>query len=285
MTFQSLSSQLPKLPLVTIGKLQIPEGAWHRPDRIKRKSSYYKGRGKDGRKYAEFKWPLGHEDEAEPHFMQFPLEQYYQPLRNQKEYPPLSLLKLQRLIDIKLLDDKKLIDLAAICNTKRILVNIAHNHYGINLTDEGADSFKAKVHIEVQHATEVAIAVIEKNGGTIQTKFYDRKSLNCATNVKDYFKTGDPIPRVKMPSSDVYEYYTDPKLRGYLVDQKEIDRARFETSQKFGFAYTESPLILARKGKHHIFEHLKPGWVVDLDNKCILKPKDKEYIDFYEFEE
>ena len=91
---------------------------------------------------------------------------------------------------------------------------------------KGADIFKEKVHIEVQHASEVAIAAIEKNGGTISTKFYDRQNILCASNVIDYFKSGQPIPRVKMPPSDVYERYINPKIRGYLADPKDINKAR-----------------------------------------------------------
>lgn len=42
---------------------------------------------------------------------------------------------------------------------------------------QGADIFKAKVNIEVQMASELAIAAIEKNGGVVTTAFYDPRSL------------------------------------------------------------------------------------------------------------
>lgn len=42
---------------------------------------------------------------------------------------------------------------------------------------QGADSFTAKVNIEVQLASELAIAAIEKNGGVVTTAFYDPRSL------------------------------------------------------------------------------------------------------------
>lgn len=42
---------------------------------------------------------------------------------------------------------------------------------------QGADTFKAKVNIEVQLASELAIAAIEKNGGVVTTAFYDPRSL------------------------------------------------------------------------------------------------------------
>ena len=45
------------------------------------------------------------------------------------------------------------------------------------MVEEGADTFKAKVNIEVQLASELAIAAIEKNGGVVTTAFYDPRSL------------------------------------------------------------------------------------------------------------
>lgn len=42
---------------------------------------------------------------------------------------------------------------------------------------QGADIFAAKINIEVQRASEGAIAAIEKNGGVISTGFYDPISL------------------------------------------------------------------------------------------------------------
>lgn len=42
---------------------------------------------------------------------------------------------------------------------------------------QGADIFAAKVNIEVQRASELAIAAIEKNGGVVTTSFYDPRSL------------------------------------------------------------------------------------------------------------
>jgi len=42
---------------------------------------------------------------------------------------------------------------------------------------QGADIFAAKINIEVQRASELAIAAIEKNGGVVTTSFYDPRSL------------------------------------------------------------------------------------------------------------
>jgi len=53
-----------------------------------------------------------------------------------KQYPPLSLLQLQRLVDLGRIDTTEPIDLTTLCNTKVITVNPHLKHYGINLTDE-----------------------------------------------------------------------------------------------------------------------------------------------------
>ena len=53
-----------------------------------------------------------------------------------RQYPPVSLLQLQRLIDLGHLDPEEPIDLTAICNTKTVPVDVSQRHYGVNLTDE-----------------------------------------------------------------------------------------------------------------------------------------------------
>ena len=53
-----------------------------------------------------------------------------------RQYVPLSLLSLQRLVDLGRIDNTQPIDLSAICNTKVVIVDPSKNHYGINLTDE-----------------------------------------------------------------------------------------------------------------------------------------------------
>ena len=42
---------------------------------------------------------------------------------------------------------------------------------------QGTEQFCAKVNIEVQIASEGAIAAIERNGGVITTGYYDPRSL------------------------------------------------------------------------------------------------------------
>ena len=53
------------------------------------------------------------------------------------------------MIDLGRIDPTKPVDLAALCNTRSFLLDVANRHYGFQLTDEGADEFKAKVNLEV----------------------------------------------------------------------------------------------------------------------------------------
>lgn len=53
-----------------------------------------------------------------------------------REYTPVSLLELQRLIDLNWLDTSKLIDITQLCTTKHVNVNPEWRQFGIHLTDE-----------------------------------------------------------------------------------------------------------------------------------------------------
>jgi large subunit ribosomal protein L15 len=57
----------------------------------------------------------------------------------------------------------------------------------------------------------------------------------------------------------LYEYYTDPKNRGYLADPEEVRKARIELAQKFGYQLPEfnddnkKQLLLKQKDPRQIF--------------------------------
>lgn len=100
------------------------------------------------------------------------------------------MLTLQTMIDTNRIDTSKPIDLVSICNTGIFRISPDQYHFGIQLTDEGSDIFKAKVNIEVQWASEAVIAAIEKMGGVITTAYYDQHSLQAMTNVEKFFQRG-----------------------------------------------------------------------------------------------
>ena len=64
------------------------------------------------------------------------------------------------------------------------------------MTDEGSDCFSAKVNLEVQWASEQAIAAVERNGGVITTAYYDILSVKALKNPSEWFKNGNPVPRL-----------------------------------------------------------------------------------------
>lgn len=103
----------------------------------------------------------------------------------------MSLHELQLLIDKRILNPAVPIDLATLCQTHVYKIDAHDNQYGVNLTSEGIDLFKAKVSIEVQHASEEVIAAVERNGGTIRTAYYDIYSVYCLSDPERFFRKGN----------------------------------------------------------------------------------------------
>lgn len=231
--------------------------------------------------------PLGVEGHSTPFYLKIPKEPYYKGHHVRRQYPPLSLLQLQRLIDLGRVDTSQPIDLTVLCNTSVISLDIHNRHYGINLTDEGVDIFQEKVNIEVQWASESTIAAIERNGGVITTKFYDLPCVEAMSNPLYFLRKGVPIPRCKLPPQDAVEYYSSAKNRGYLAKPEEIQEARLELAQKYGYQLpdlTQDPdkdMLLMRKDPRQIWYGLEPGWAINLRDKCVIKPKDPKLEEYY----
>lgn len=230
---------------------------------------------------------MGFETGNNPFYLRFPSEPYYLGHHLRRQYPPLSLAQLQLMIDTDRIDSSKPIDLVQICNTGLYKIKPASKHYGVNLTDEGADDFKAKINIEVQWASEPVIAAIERNGGTITTAFYDTHCLFALTNIKRFFESGEPIPRRMIPPEDAIPYYTDAKFRGYLADPEKISWERLVLAQKYGYTLpkieedADYKMLTARKDPRQVFFGLEPGWVVNLTDRIILKPTEPELKEYY----
>ncbi|XP_052256113.1 39S ribosomal protein L15, mitochondrial-like [Dreissena polymorpha] len=245
------------------------------------------GRGNKGQGQRITLPRLGFEGNNTPFYLQIPKEPYYKGHHLRREYPPLTLHTLQRMIDLGRVDTSQPIDLNAICNSAIYKLNPKDKEYGINLTDEGADIFTARVNIEVQWAEESTIAAIERNGGMITTRFFDFPSLQAIVDPEWFFKKGVPIPRCSLPPKDALEYYTNPEKRGYLADPEKVRHARFELAQKYGYEppdYENGPnaeLFKKQKDPRQIFFGLNPGWVICLKDKVIIKPKDDDYLQYY----
>lgn len=134
--------------------------------------------------------------------------------------------ELQKLFDTDRIDPSKPIDLTQICNTGIYNIKPDSRQYGFQLKDEGIEYFNAKINIEVQHASELVIATIERLGGVIRTAYFDTQALWAMKNTRRFFGKGVPIPRRMLPPQDAVAYYTDPKNRGYLADPEEISKER-----------------------------------------------------------
>lgn len=190
----------------------------------------------------------------------------------------MTMLQLQTLLDTNRLDSQSPIDLTQICNTGLFEIRPDHRHFGIQLTDEGANQFKSKINIEVQHASELVIATIERMGGVIRTAYYDPYSIWAIRNPRKWFEKGVPLPRRMLPPQDAVEYYTDAKNRGYLADPAEVAKERLVLSQKYGYELPviekdeQREMLTQAKDPRQIFFGLNPGWVISVKDKAIIKP-------------
>jgi len=230
---------------------------------------------------------LGFEGGPFPFYLAAPMEDYNKGFHLRRQYPPLSLGDLQLMIDTNRIDTTRPIDLAAICATHLYRCIPAEKHFGVKLTSDGIDCFKAKVNIEVQHADEAVIAAVERNGGVICTAFYDFACVEALVNPETFFKRGYPIPKRLLPPEDAFAYYTDAGNRGYLADPVKVSLERLKLSQKFGYELPDIKkddqftMLSYRKDPRQLFEGLQPGWVVNVKDKVVMKPIDSEYIQYY----
>lgn len=168
------------------------------------------------------------------------------------------------------------------------MLDPSNKQYGVQLTDEGADLFKAKINIEVQWTlSELAIAAIEKNGGVVTTKYYDRDCVYAMANPLKFFSSGKPIPKNGTPPLNAIEFYTSAVNRGYLANPDQIRIERFKLAQKYGYELPDlendplKEMLLKRKDPRQIWHGLEPGWLINLNDETILKPADKEWIEYY----
>ena len=133
----------------------------------------------------------------------------------------------------------------------------------------------------------MAIAAIEKNGGTIVTKYYDINCVRAMENPLKFFKYGKPIPKNGTPPLNAIEFYTSAANRGYLADPEQIKIERLKLAQKIGYElpdFAKEPLkemLSMRKDPRQIWYGLEPGWIVDINDKVILKPTDEKLTEYY----
>ncbi|XP_066575844.1 large ribosomal subunit protein uL15m [Amia ocellicauda] len=245
------------------------------------------GRGHKGERQRGNRPRLGFEGGQVPFYLAIPKYGYNEGHSRRPQYQPLSLNRLQYLIDLGRVDPSQPIDLTQLVNARGVTVQPLKRDYGVNLVEEGADIFAAKVNIEVQMASEAAIAAVEKNGGVITTSFYDPRSLTVLCKPVPFFMTGQPIPKRMFPGEVLVPYYRDASNRGYLADPGQIQKARLELARKYGYVLPDITkdelfqMLSMRKDPRQIFFGLAPGWVVNMAEKKILKPTDERLLSYY----
>ncbi|XP_063529263.1 large ribosomal subunit protein uL15m [Cydia strobilella] len=281
-------SMIRSLPRISLGNIRDNPGSKVTQKRGRGQHGGDKhGAGNKGSGQRQNYMRLGYETGNNPFYLRVPQEHYYRGHHFRRQYPPLSLQKLQSLIDRDRVDISKPIDIATVIKSGLYTIHPDQKHFGINLTDHGADIFSAKINIEVQWASEQVIAAVEKNGGVITTAYYDPHSLMLLKNPKKFFESGQAIPRRMIPPPDAIEYYTSAESRGYLADPEKISQERLKLAQKYGYQLPQLEkdpkytMLSIKKDPRQIFHGLEPGWVINLKDKCILKPKVEELLQFY----
>lgn len=90
-----------------------------------------------------------------------------------------------------------------------------------------------------------------------------------------------------VPPPDAMEFYVDPSKRGYLANPKDVEQERLVLAQKYGYELpkieedVDYNMLIERKDPRQIFYGLQPGWLVNLAEKTIIKPKEKELLEYY----
>lgn len=230
--------------------------------------------------------PLGYEAGATPIQRKTSFERSYNyGLHAQRQFPPLSLERLQLLIDTGRLDANQPIDLAALCGTKIFPLCPDRNHFGFHLTSDGVDIFRARINIEVQWADEQTIVAVERAGGRLTTAYYDLHSVIALNDPMGFFKSGAPIPRRLTPPGNLLEYYIHPANRGYLADPARVAEERLILGQKYGYEppdYAQAEDWMSEtKDPRQVFYGLEPGWIVNLPDGAIYKPQEPQLQHIY----
>jgi large subunit ribosomal protein L15 len=122
---------------------------------------------------------------------------------------PLNLGKLQQWIDAGRIDPTKPITFKELLDTRAV-----HGiKDGVKLLGDGADKFKTPIEITVSRASATAIEAIEKAGGKVTTRFFNKVGIKSITHPH---LVEQPHRLAGASSRFDIEYYRDPAHRGYL---------------------------------------------------------------------
>ncbi|XP_059900619.1 large ribosomal subunit protein uL15m [Gadus macrocephalus] len=280
---------LQNLPRITLANLR-PEPGSKQKEKRRGRGQYggnRSGRGHKGERQRGTRPRLGFEGGATPFYLIIPKYGYNEGHSRRPQYQPLSLKRLQYLIDVGRLDPSQPIDLTQLVNARGVTVQPQKRDFGVQLVDEGAELFSAKINIEVQRASEAAIAAVERNGGVLTNSFYDPISLAILIKPVPFFQRGQPIPKRMHPGEEMVPFYMDPCARGYLAPPEQVQQARLALAKKYGYVLPDLSrdelfhMLSSRKDPRQIFFGLSPGWVVNMADRKILKPTDEKLVQYY----
>jgi len=265
--------RLPRVSIHNIYKLPGGKKKWQR------KAASWRDNPQTGLKHHNKAPPAGWAGPGKfPEYLKHSVQNYA--LKFEPSYVPVSLAKLQLLVDTGRLDPAVPVDATALRKTGHFDIDPRHEHCGFMLEEEGADVFCAALALEVQWASEAAIAAVEREGGSLTTAYYDMYSLSWLLRPAHYMHQGLAIPPRQLPPQKKVLYYSEARNRGYLADPQEVAQERLVLSQKYGYDLPDlstapnKDVLLMRKDPRQIFFGLEPGWIVDLNRKAVLKPKE-----------
>uniref|UniRef100_A0A8C6FGG5 Large ribosomal subunit protein uL15m n=1 Tax=Moschus moschiferus TaxID=68415 RepID=A0A8C6FGG5_MOSMO len=131
---------LQALPRVSLANLKPNPGS-RKPERRQRGQRRGRkcGRGHKGERQRGTRLRLGFEGGQTPFYLRI---------------PKYGLNRLQYLIDLGRVDPTQPIDLTQLVNGRGVTIQPSKKDCGVQLVEKGADTFKAKVNIEVQLASE-----------------------------------------------------------------------------------------------------------------------------------
>ncbi|TKS87624.1 39S ribosomal protein L15, mitochondrial [Collichthys lucidus] len=282
---------LQNLPRITLANLRPEPGSKHKEK--KRGRGQYggnrSGRGHKGERQRGTRPRLGFEGGQTPFYLVIPKYGYNEGHSRRPQYQPLSLKRLQYLIDLGRVDPTQPIDLTQLVNARGVTVQPLKRDYGVQLVDEVTSAYF------VDRVTLSHLAYITRELG--RGSFISSHSSRCFVSLIQSCGVlfgpsrsscaGSLIPKRMLPGEDMVPYYTDAENRGYLADPEKIRQARLALAQKYGYILPDISkdelyhMLSMRKDVRQIFFGLAPGWVVNMPEKKILKPTDEKLLKYY----
>lgn len=133
---------------------------------------------------------------------------------------PINIGTIQMNVDMKRLDPNHPIDLPAMKAAGMIKPNgVKH---GVKLLANGKELLKQPLHIEVNRASESAIAAVEDAGGTVTSIHLNKLALRVVMRPEKY--EGKYVPKRARPVPKLQPYYTSYHKRGYLHPAVQLRR-------------------------------------------------------------